>query len=160
MFGPTSYSGQQQLNVGNEQNRDALLQGLDKYQPGLRLAAATPRLMNQGSMTNSSSPTKDRETTTTSMSSDTGVDTAQQSRKSSFSKPGPKRTMAGAGKVRSADRIAHNDVERKYRTNLKDKIAELRAAVPALQSTIEDAESEGGQASNSKVSKVSLLCVT
>lgn len=64
-----------------------------------------------------------------------------------------------APKARSADRIAHNDVERKYRTNLKDKIAELRAAVPALQGVGGDVESEGGTVTPnqqaSKVSKVS-----
>ena len=31
------------------------------------------------------------------------------------------------------DNITHSDVERKYRTNLKDSIAKLQAAVPALQ---------------------------
>ncbi|KAG5986595.1 hypothetical protein E4U43_005445, partial [Claviceps pusilla] len=62
------------------------------------------------------------------------------SRKSTSSAPTPK--------VRSADRIAHNDVERKYRTNLKDKIAELRAAVPALHTcgANPDGDSEGGSA--------------
>lgn len=56
-------------------------------------------------------------------------------------------------KAKSADRIAHNDVERKYRTNLKDKITELRNAVPALHQVAEgEPESASG---NSKVSKVS-----
>lgn len=56
-------------------------------------------------------------------------------------------------KAKSADRIAHNDVERKYRTNLKDKITELRNAVPALHQV---AEGEPDSAQGiSKVSKVS-----
>ncbi|KAG5950316.1 hypothetical protein E4U53_005265 [Claviceps sorghi] len=75
------------------------------------------------------------------------------SRKSTSSLPTPK--------VRSADRIAHNDVERKYRTNLKDKIAELRAAVPALQTCGADADSEGGSAGGqpggNKISKGTVL---
>ncbi|KHN99096.1 Helix-loop-helix DNA-binding domain protein [Metarhizium album ARSEF 1941] len=57
-----------------------------------------------------------------------------------------KSTTGGASKPRSADRIAHNDVERKYRTNLKDRIAELRAAVPSLQASGGDGDSEGGSA--------------
>jgi hypothetical protein len=56
-------------------------------------------------------------------------------------------------KTKSADRIAHNDVERKYRTNLKDKITELRNAVPALHQVTEG-ESESAQGV-AKVSKVS-----
>ncbi|KAM0472831.1 hypothetical protein ACHAPX_008508 [Trichoderma viride] len=58
-------------------------------------------------------------------------------------------------KAKSADRIAHNDVERKYRTNLKDKITELRNAVPALHQVAEgEPESASG---NSKVSKGTVL---
>ncbi|KAF5134624.1 Transcription factor CPH2 [Metarhizium anisopliae] len=72
-----------------------------------------------------------------------------------------KATTAGAPKARSADRIAHNDVERKYRTNLKDKIAELRAAVPALQTSGGEGDSEGGSAggqqSAAKISKGTVL---
>jgi hypothetical protein len=45
-------------------------------------------------------------------------------------------------KPKSADRIAHNDIERKYRTNLKDRIAELRDAVPTL-CTPEEGSAEG-----------------
>ncbi|KAG6038956.1 hypothetical protein E4U41_003462 [Claviceps citrina] len=75
------------------------------------------------------------------------------SRKSTLSTTTPK--------VRSADRIAHNDVERKYRTNLKDKIAELRAAVPALQTSGADGDSEGGstggQQGSNKISKGTVL---
>lgn len=71
-----------------------------------------------------------------------------------------KPSSAGAPKVRSADRIAHNDVERKYRTNLKDKIAELRAAVPALHTSGGDDSEDGtasGTQSNAKISKVSFV---
>ncbi|RFU81684.1 helix-loop-helix dna-binding domain-containing [Trichoderma arundinaceum] len=58
-------------------------------------------------------------------------------------------------KAKSADRMAHNDVERKYRTNLKDKITELRNAVPALQQVAEgEPESAQGIA---KVSKGTVL---
>lgn len=61
----------------------------------------------------------------------------------------------GKEKTKSADRMAHNDVERKYRTNLKDKITELRNAVPALQAATEN-EQDNGQG-NAKVSKVSII---
>lgn len=44
----------------------------------------------------------------------------------------------GKEKPKPGDRTAHNDIERKYRTNLKDKIAELRDAVPALQTISEN----------------------
>lgn len=65
----------------------------------------------------------------------------------------------GKDKLKAGDRTAHNDIERKYRTNLKDKIAELRDAVPALMSIPEDGEDDGESSSNPqrapKVSKVS-----
>lgn len=63
-------------------------------------------------------------------------------------------------RAKSGDRTTHNDVERKYRTNLKDRIAELRAAVPALQA-LQDGESDGatttGAAGAPKVSKGTVL---
>ncbi|KAL7975012.1 hypothetical protein HDV63DRAFT_399093 [Trichoderma sp. SZMC 28014] len=58
-------------------------------------------------------------------------------------------------KAKSADRIAHNDVERKYRTNLKDKITELRNAVPALHQ-VSEGEADSAQGI-SKVSKGTVL---
>ncbi|UKZ55225.1 hypothetical protein TrVGV298_009044 [Trichoderma virens] len=61
----------------------------------------------------------------------------------------------GKEKTKSADRMAHNDVERKYRTNLKDKITELRNAVPALQQVAEG-DQDNGQG-NAKVSKGTVL---
>ncbi|PFH62404.1 hypothetical protein XA68_13843 [Ophiocordyceps unilateralis] len=68
-------------------------------------------------------------------------------------------TAPETGKPRSADRIAHNDVERKYRTNLKVKISELRDAVPALQSLAPgtDAEGSSGTQGAPKVSKGTVL---
>ncbi|RDA91004.1 hypothetical protein CP533_3115 [Ophiocordyceps camponoti-saundersi (nom. inval.)] len=69
-------------------------------------------------------------------------------RRLAAARPAPTKRQSAPeiGKPRSADRIAHNDVERKYRTNLKVKIAELRDAVPALQSLPPgtDAEGSGG----------------
>lgn len=58
------------------------------------------------------------------------------------------------------DRTAHNDIERKYRTNLKDKIAELRDAVPALSTIpeggVDDGDDDSSQPTRGpKVSKVS-----
>ncbi|KAK4232518.1 helix-loop-helix DNA-binding domain-containing protein [Podospora fimiseda] len=52
------------------------------------------------------------------------------------------------------DRTAHNDIERKYRTNLKDKISELRDAVPALRTISEHGEEEDA-AQPSRTPKVS-----
>lgn len=65
----------------------------------------------------------------------------------------------GKDKMKSGDRAAHNDIERKYRTNLKDKISELRDAVPALKSIreegAEEPEEDTAQQRPPKVSKVS-----
>ncbi|CAK7274782.1 hypothetical protein SEPCBS119000_006350 [Sporothrix epigloea] len=63
------------------------------------------------------------------------------------------------------DRTAHNDIERKYRTNLKDRIAELRDAVPSLCTIPEHSANDGdgdGEGSNQagrapKVSKGTVL---
>lgn len=91
----------------------------------------------------------------TEASSETGL---------SSSRPGLSRTttatsdIKGKEKLKPGDRTAHNDIERKYRTNLKDKIAELREAVPALHSIPEDGgneEAEGSSGRAPKVSKVS-----
>jgi hypothetical protein len=71
-------------------------------------------------------------------------------------------TDKGKEKVKpGGDRTAHNDIERKYRTNLKDKIAELRDAVPSLRSIPEEGEEEDEGSSQPnrapKVSKVSVI---
>ncbi|OTB09674.1 hypothetical protein M426DRAFT_6937 [Hypoxylon sp. CI-4A] len=62
-------------------------------------------------------------------------------------------------KPRNSDRAAHNDIERKYRTNLKDKIAELRDAIPSLRSIPEDGDDNDASASRTapKVSKGTVL---
>ncbi|KAI5856694.1 HLH-domain-containing protein [Durotheca rogersii] len=63
-------------------------------------------------------------------------------------------------KPRNSDRAAHNDIERKYRTNLKDKIAELRDAIPSLRAIPEDGddnENPGGSRTAPKVSKGTVL---
>ncbi|KAI1322585.1 helix-loop-helix DNA-binding domain-containing protein [Xylariaceae sp. FL0255] len=58
-------------------------------------------------------------------------------------------------KPKNPDRTAHNDIERKYRTNLKDKITELRDAVPALRSIPEDDDGNSPVASPKTAPKVS-----
>jgi hypothetical protein len=63
-------------------------------------------------------------------------------------------------KTKTSERAAHNDIERKYRTNLKDRISELREAIPSLKSIPEGEEDDGDsptmQSSRApKVSKVS-----
>ncbi|KAL7622588.1 hypothetical protein AAE478_008097 [Parahypoxylon ruwenzoriense] len=63
-------------------------------------------------------------------------------------------------KPRNSDRAAHNDIERKYRTNLKDKIAELRDAIPSLRAIPEDGddnENTGASRTAPKVSKGTVL---
>lgn len=65
----------------------------------------------------------------------------------------------GKEKLKTGDRAAHNDIERKYRTNLKDKISELRDSVPALRAIREEGADDGDEGSAQqrppKVSKVS-----
>ncbi|KAL2020419.1 hypothetical protein VTK56DRAFT_8462 [Thermocarpiscus australiensis] len=71
-----------------------------------------------------------------------------------------RRSTSEKGKDRpKGDRTAHNDIERKYRTNLKDKIAELRDAVPALRAIPGNGgEDDGMQPSRApKVSKGTVL---
>ncbi|CAG7560279.1 unnamed protein product [Fusarium equiseti] len=88
----------------------------------------------------------------TEASSETGL---------SSSRPGLSRAttatsdIKGKEKLKPGDRTAHNDIERKYRTNLKDKIAELREAVPALHSIPEDGGNEEAEGSSGRAPKVS-----
>ena len=59
-------------------------------------------------------------------------------------------------KPKSGDRAAHNDIERKYRTNLKDKISELRDSVPALKAIPEEGlEEDDDAAASQRLPKVS-----
>ncbi|KIH89555.1 hypothetical protein SPBR_07066 [Sporothrix brasiliensis 5110] len=73
------------------------------------------------------------------------------------------KTDKGKEKPKSADRAAHNDIERKYRTNIKDRIAELRDSVPTLRAIPENSVDDGeGESSNQqgrapKVSKGTVL---
>ena len=85
---------------------------------------------------------------------------AAASSSSSASAPGSGQNDKGlddGGKPKNTERAAHNDIERKYRTNLKDKIAELRDAVPAL--SIAGAEGEQGGGAPPKVSKVRAMAL-
>lgn len=62
-------------------------------------------------------------------------------------------------KPKPGDRSAHNDIERKYRMNLKDRIAELRDAVPSLRTIPEeggdDDDDEEGTSQPSRAPKAS-----
>ena len=63
-------------------------------------------------------------------------------------------------KPKSGDRAAHNDIERKYRTNLKDKISELRDSVPALKAIPEEGlEEEEDIAASQRLPKVSKVSI-
>lgn len=58
-------------------------------------------------------------------------------------------------KPKNSERAAHNDIERKYRTNLKDKIAELRDAIPSLRAIPEDEDPNSPAGSSRTAPKVS-----
>lgn len=65
--------------------------------------------------------------------------------------------------ARAKDRAAYNNIERKYRSNLREKIAELREAVPSLRAlpvsgSAAYVEREGGRARIVKASKVRANC--
>jgi hypothetical protein len=82
----------------------------------------------------------------------------------SQTRPQPKRqvtntTDKGKGNIKTGDRAAHNDIERKYRTNLKDRIAELKSAVPALQSMTEEAGDDDEPSQPGRAPKVSKVCI-
>lgn len=61
----------------------------------------------------------------------------------------------GKDKAKHGDRTAHNDIERKYRTNLKDKIAELRSVVPSLQAMPETGADDEDLSQPGRAPKVS-----
>ncbi|KAF4995248.1 hypothetical protein FDECE_12863 [Fusarium decemcellulare] len=95
----------------------------------------------------------------TEASSETGTALSSTRPQLQRTNTGTSITDKGKDKMKLGDRTAHNDIERKYRTNLKDKIAELRNAVPALQSIPEDGieEGEGNSQRAPKVSKGTVL---
>ncbi|KAH6900694.1 helix-loop-helix DNA-binding domain-containing protein [Thelonectria olida] len=94
-------------------------------------------------------------------SNDGGSSAALSSSRPQLQRTNTNTTDKGKDKLKSGDRTAHNDIERKYRTNLKDKIAELRDAVPALKSIPEDGGEDEEESSNPqrapKVSKGTVL---
>ncbi|ETS77769.1 hypothetical protein PFICI_09831 [Pestalotiopsis fici W106-1] len=67
----------------------------------------------------------------------------------------PNESAVKKEKPRNSDRAAHNDIERKYRTNLKDRIADLREAIPSLRSIPEDFDDDGSPVPVSRAPKVS-----
>lgn len=77
------------------------------------------------------------------------------SEKSSEKMSGGDKNRKVEEKPKVGDRTAHNDIERKYRTNLKDKIAELREAVPALHTISEAGGGDDDGSQNSRAPKVS-----
>ncbi|KAI0178684.1 HLH-domain-containing protein [Hypoxylon sp. FL1284] len=96
--------------------------------------------------------------------SDSKSNTPEARTKPVATRPQPSRTNSSTtdimkDKPRNSDRAAHNDIERKYRTNLKDKIAELRDAIPSLRAIPEDGDDNDNPASRTapKVSKGTVL---
>lgn len=81
-------------------------------------------------------------------------------RQESVSDKGKDKQQQQQQQQKTGDRTAHNDIERKYRTNLKDKISELKDAVPALRTIPEEGgegvEDETQPSRTAKVSKVRL----
>jgi hypothetical protein len=69
-----------------------------------------------------------------------GKDKHSHSKSASRSGSTSSRTAPKTARKQPNDRNRHNDIERKYRNNLKDRIADLREAVPSLQSIVEDAD--------------------
>ncbi|PNY26854.1 Transcription factor CPH2 [Tolypocladium capitatum] len=125
---------------------------------GAGLGARPPAEFEKRSQGSSSTETERRSTPAGASRAEEAQDRAQRhGKKSAASKTGSSKNPSGpeTAKPKSADRMAHNDVERKYRTNLKVKITELRDAVPALQSPGQDAESEGAGTSHQGAPKVS-----
>ncbi|KAK8112981.1 hypothetical protein PG984_013507 [Apiospora sp. TS-2023a] len=101
-----------------------------------------------------------------SSTSETASDPPPEMKRRKSSVAGPMRsgqtTPADIGdrkdRPRNSDRAAHNDIERKYRTNLKDRIADLREAIPSLRSIPEDDDDSPVPASKApKVSKGTIL---
>ncbi len=58
-------------------------------------------------------------------------------------------------RAKTGDSTAHNDIERKYRTNLKSRFAELQAAIPALN---EQEDGRSDDTTNQATLKVSKVC--
>ncbi len=59
-------------------------------------------------------------------------------------------------KGKTGERITNNDIERKYRTNLKSRFAELQAAIPALN---EQQDDRYGGTTNHATLKASKVCL-
>ncbi|KAL1889443.1 hypothetical protein Cpir12675_005778 [Ceratocystis pirilliformis] len=106
--------------------------------------------------TSATATTSTATTTKTAASTTAGPATAPGSASTSVA-PGPIPPAAlTEHPAKATDRTAHNDIERKYRTNLKDKIAELRDAIPALRGLV-DEEEDDGTPRPQKVSKGTVL---
>jgi hypothetical protein len=114
-----------------------------------------------GSRRSATEPEKERETGTPGSTQNKGKSKEETASTAAASTAAGTGTGTAGGGPR-ADRAAHNDIERKYRTNLKDRIAELRDAVPSLRTiregeALDDDDDDGtGKGGGPKVSKVGL----
>lgn len=89
-------------------------------------------------------------------------DTSSQSAKKRKLSTEPTPTMASTsgfseGKPTSVQNRSHSIVEKRYRTNLNDKIAELRNSVPALRENGQSPGEVGGSAPTFKYNKATIL---
>ena len=89
-------------------------------------------------------------------------DTSPQAAKKRKLSTEPTPTMASTsgfseGKSLSVQNRSHSIVEKRYRTNLNDKIAELRNSVPALRENGQSPSEVGGSASAFKHNKATIL---
>ena len=89
-------------------------------------------------------------------------DTSPQSAKKRKLSTEPTTTMASTSgfseeKPTSVQNRSHSIVEKRYRTNLNDKIAELRNSVPALRENAQSPGEVGGSATGFKHNKATIL---
>jgi hypothetical protein len=137
------------MNVSEQQRLFAIAMGSDMAP----VSAATSRTSPWPDFNpEPSSITKSERSTSTSLSGSTSLIKPEQSTERNTEQS----TLSGAPKALK-ERSRHNDIERRYRTSLQDRIAELREGIPSLRSRAEDNDDGDPPDSLSilKVSKVS-----
>ncbi|KAK9466398.1 hypothetical protein V1512DRAFT_226004 [Lipomyces arxii] len=95
-------------------------------------------------------------------SQSTSRKTSASSRQQQYNDISPPEQGAKGGKIVKPKKTAHNMIEKRYRTNLNDKISALRDCVPALRCAVagsfdDDEEELDGLAPASKLNKATVL---